>query len=128
MAIRVKHTVLVQISADTDAKQKRYYPDSNTVIHDTFDKQANGELSIPAATTEQIPFGDVDDVRGIYIELTGDAVVRVNGGNDNIPMTLAPSGTKVQFFLEGNLSAVEVENQGASAITGSYVVWGDPTP
>ena len=128
MPIRVKHNVLVQISRDTDEKKKTFYPDTNAVQIDTFEKQANGDLSIAAGDTDQLSFGDVVDVRGIYLELSGDALVRINSGTENIPLTLAPSGTKAQLFLEANLSAVEIENQGAEAITGVYCVWGDPTP
>jgi len=128
MPIRVKHNVLVQISRDTDEKKKTFYPDTNSVQIDTFEKQANGDLSIAAGDTDQLSFGDVVDVRGIYLELSGDALVRINSGTENIPLTLAPSGTKAQLFLEANLSAVEIENQGAEAITGVYCVWGDPTP
>ena len=110
MPIRVKHNVLVQISRDTDEKKKTFYPDTNAVQIDTFEKQANGDLSIAAGDTDQLSFGDVVDVRGIYLELSGDALVRINSGTENIPLTLAPSGTKAQLFLEANLSAVEVEN------------------
>lgn len=128
MAIRIKHSVLVQISRDTDAKKKLFYPDANDVILDGFDAQSSGNLSVPATTIETIPFGDITDVRGLFVEVSGDVVVRLNGGTDNIPITLAPGATKAQFFLEGNLSASVVENEGATTITGIYCVWGDPTP
>jgi len=125
MSIQVKHSVLLQISRDADGKKKLFYPDTNDVIHSGFDNQTNGSLTIAATSSESLSFGDVTDVRGILIELSGDALVRLNGGTDDIPMTLAPSATKCQFFLEGDLNAVVIENEGATVITGVFCVWGD---
>ncbi len=129
MPLRVKHNVLVQISADIDAKLKRFFPDTKEVIIDAFDRQAQSDLSVAPATTENLSFGDVTDVRGIYLELNAAGKVLLNGGTEEIPIDPAPSSAVAKFFLEGTLSQVQVKNEDAvNALVGVYVIWGSPTP
>ena len=127
MSIRVKHNVLLQISRDTLEKKKQFFPDANEVILAAFDSQSNGTLAIPATTSLTLDFGEVTDVRGLYIEVSADVVVRINGSLTNLPITLASDATKGQLFLESNISAVIIENESATAITGVYALWGDPS-
>lgn len=127
MGIRVKHNVLVQVSRDTAADNKQFYPSSNEVIIDTFDRQVNGSISVAATSSESIAFGDVTDVRGVLIEMSGDFLLRLNGGVEDISVKMAPSGSKAQVFLEADLSGIVIENEAATPITGVYCCWGDPT-
>ena len=132
MPIRVKHTVAVQTARDTDFKKGMWTPDPplEEVIIDTFEKQANGNFSLLEATTEFIPFGDVDAVRGMFLEADAACKVYLNGSLDAIELTPNPGETPqpVKFFLEANISEVKVENTSADAVlNGVYVFWGDPT-
>lgn len=131
MPIRVDHTVTPQISRDTAQKQKLFFPDigEEAVSHATFEKSSNNILSLDASAVESLSFGDVDDVRGLYLEVSGDCYLRINGSTDNIPVKLPPSGTRAKVFLEADVTAVEVQNLSTTdALTGVYCVWGDPTP
>lgn len=137
MAIRVKHNVLVQISRDTAEKDKAFFPETKLVTVDGWDRQSNSELNIAGGANENLSMGDVDAVRGIYLEVNRDADVVLNGGSDTIELRLPPGATqggtgandKAALFLNANISQVNVTNTDATnALQGVYVVWGDPTP
>lgn len=132
MAIRVKHIIAVQTSTDTDQTRKMFYldPDNESVISDSVQKQASGNLEVAIGASETLSFGDVTDVRGLYLEVAGDCRVRLNGAPDNIEMKIVKDATpsKAKLFVEADLSQVEVDNtQGTVALTGIFCVWGDPT-
>ena len=130
MAIRVRHTVAARTSRDTDFKKAMWDPEVELaeVVLDTFEKQANSNLSVPATTKEELSFGDVEAVKGIYLELLAAGKVYINSSLDAIEMTPGATGQPAKLFLEANISKVEVENEAATALEGVYLVWGDPTP
>lgn len=131
MTIRVKHKVVVQNSLDTSAKRKLFYQeDDNTaeVVSDAFERQTGGVLDIDVSSTEALPFGDVTDVRGVYIEVDGACDVRVNGSPDPIPIQPAPAATQAKLLLEAGITGITIENSSATnRLTGHYCLWGDPT-
>lgn len=130
MAIRVSHTVVVRTSRDTDFKKAMWNPDValSEVVIDTFEKQANGNLSVAAASTELLSLGDVTAVKGMYLETETECLVRLNGSLDSIAMKPSASGTPAKLFLEADINQVEVENPSADTeLKGVYVFWGDPT-
>jgi len=132
MAIRVKHKVRVQTYKETDETNGYYVPDDTSaeVILDSFDKQCNTNLAIAANDSELLGFGDVTLVKGIYLEVDVEATIKLNGSADALQLrkgnTLA--ATKAKFFFEGDITSVEVIAPTTEALTGEYVVWGDPTP
>jgi hypothetical protein len=108
-----------------------FFPDlaSEAVSHATFDKSSSGDLAIDASGVESLNFGDVLDVRGLYLEVSGNCYLRLNGSVDNIPVTLAPDAMKAKVFLEVDITSVIIQNTSSTeALTGVYCVWGDPTP
>jgi hypothetical protein len=108
-----------------------WYPDVplSEVVIDGYEKQTNGNFSIPVTSTESLPFGDIELVRGMYLETDIACKIRLNGSLDAISMSPAEAGTPAKLFLEGEINQVDVENEDASTIlTGVYVFWGDPTP
>jgi len=134
MAIRVKHKLVVQNSSDEDAYEKLFYLEDNSgreVVIDGFDQQANSTLRIPASGSQSLGFGDVTDVRGLYLEVNRDCYLRLNGSIDNIPLKLPPGITaaKAKLFMEADLNAIVIENlDTVNALIGVYCVWGDVTP
>lgn len=131
MAIRIRHTVIARTSRDTDFKKAMFNPEVelSEVVLDTFEKQANSNLAVPATTKEELSFGDVDAVKGLYLEVSAAAKVYINSSLDAIEMVPGDSGAPAKLFLEANISKVEVENEAASGtLQGVYLVWGDPTP
>ncbi len=135
MAIQVTHKIVLQISLDTAEKRKLFFLEDDQASEVTsvgYDQQASSNLNIATSGTESLGFGDLTDVRGIYLEVSQECNVRINGSPDNIPLKL-PAGVtespKAKLFLEADINAVVVENLSASAVLiGTYCVWGDPTP
>lgn len=127
--MRLKHQVRIQVALDTGMKRSLFSDDAtlSQVSTDSFAKEANSVLDIPAATTESLSFGDITLVKGLYLEVDQDAVVRLNGSTDPIQLRKATGVGKAKLFIEADLTAVTVENPVAdAALTGFYVVWGDP--
>ena len=133
MSIRVRHTVAARTSRDTDFKKAMWDHDVSTaeVVTDAFDQGAGGTFSVAAGvgTTKSLSFGDVQVVRGMYLEVNTNCKVRLNGSLDDIEMKISESGKPAKLFLEGLISAVVVENESATdTIEGAACFWGDPTP
>jgi hypothetical protein len=136
MAIRVKHRVWIHAFGDTEEKLTRFAPDpeKQEIITDEQQKQFNGDISVPPTTgtpIEQLSLGDIEAVKGLYLELDAAAKVRLNGSIDSldvIPLKGA-STAKAKLFIEANITQIEVENEdGTNPLTGVYCIWGDPTP
>lgn len=130
--MRVKHTVLMQLARDIEMRRLFYSDDSQLAqqVIDGYDKQAQGHIAIAATATESLTFGDVDAVKGLYLELNQNAKVRINGSATDIVLAKPPSASAdvAKLFLEADITAVEIENPTTEPMTGIYVVWGDPTP
>lgn len=128
--MRIKHTVLLRLARDNDMRRLLFSDDSQLaeVVIDAYQRHAQGHIAIAAAATESLSFGDVDEIKGLYLELNQDAKVRLNGSLDSIVVAKPPGGSVAKLFVEATITAVEIENDTGSALTGLYVVWGDETP
>jgi hypothetical protein len=119
--------VTVHISDDASGKENLFGPFDDSVVGvviDSYERQASGKLKIPAGTTEPVSFGDVDQVRGIFLKVDQDAMVRLNGSGDTIQLRRA--GATAKLFLEADLSSLEVAAPAGGDVQGIYSVWGDP--
>jgi hypothetical protein len=134
MAIRVKHRVWVHAYEDTAAKNKLFAPDAELaeVVSDGFDKQVSGAFSVAASGNENLNLGDITAVKGLWLKIDGEAKLKINGSSDEIQLRLEPDGTAgedyAKFFIEADISSLNVANGSASVMTGVYCAWGDPTP
>ncbi len=132
--MRLRHKVNVFIADDADLEFPLFGDDDaakQLEQIDIFEKFSSGKFEIAASGTEAIPFGDVTVVRGILIKADAAFDVIFNGGGDTFNFTLADtqSGRKSRCFMEATLSAASVTNPSTTvALTGTYLVWGDPTP
>jgi hypothetical protein len=124
--MRVKHTVQVQISQDADQKRKLYSDDATSAQTDTsgYTMQSNSLLSVEPSGLENLAFGDVTLVRGLYLEVDKEALVRVNGAADPVQLRIADGATKAKLLVEAEITQVTVENPSADVLSGVYVVWG----
>jgi len=127
--MRLKHTVQVQLSQDTAGKRKLYSDDATSALTDVsaYQRQANSILAVDPSGIENLTFGDVTLVRGLYLEVDKDAKVRLNGATDAIQLRVADGAACAKLFLEGEITEVTVENPTEDALSGVYVCWGDPT-
>ena len=135
MALRLKHKVVVQISRDTDQKQKGvvFLDDDSVQEVDTsgYLRSAGGDISIAVSSTEALNLGDVQAVRGLYLEVDGQCNVTLNGAN--VALDVQPdagtTGKRGKLLLNAGITSVSVENVSATTVlTGFYAVWGDVAP
>jgi len=126
MSIRVKHIVQLQLSEDTDGTKRLFWRDTtpSTVVIDTFSKSINQVISVAVSSTDTLSLGDLTSVKGMYLEVSADAKLRLNGSSNSIDLR-AQNGT-AKFFIESDITQVELENESADTVlTGVYVMWGD---
>lgn len=130
MAIRVDKTANLYVTRDTAQTRVIFGQASaatNRQVLDTFDHAVAGTLNIAASQTESLPLGDVDDVRGVYVRLSGSFNVVFNGGSDTL--SFVQVGTdEVSMLLDVSATSVSISNpSGTTGLTGEFCVWGDPT-
>ena len=127
--MRIKHTVNVNIATDTDMNNLLFGPNKNLAesIYDAYTKQASGTINIGQGANENLDFGDVDSVYGLYLKVDQDCVLKLNGGTEEINITKGTSTTYdfAQFFMEAALTAVNITAPADADLTGTYCVWGD---
>lgn len=129
--MRLSHTLMVQIGQDSEFKKKLVYIEQSgaQVVSDGFLKQANSSFNIAPSGLEAMTFGDVEAVKGLYLESDSEVKVRINGSADAIQLRKAPDASLAKLFLEGDLTELTIENPSAEAeANGFYTVWGDVAP
>lgn len=130
--MRVSHKMIVKIGDDADYKDLLFSTDPTLAetVADGFLRQASGRLNVAAAATEDVPFGDVDAVKALYLKVDADCIVKLNGGVEEIQLRkhdTVTTGTSAKLFLEADLSQVEITAPADSAVNAVYCVWGDPS-
>lgn len=125
--MRIRHTVDVHITADAGTTSNLFGPDAvyNKRVIDDMAQHFAGQQAIPGASTEVLSLGDLDDVRGLYLRASGDCLVTLNGGD---PIALrrgsSEASATAKLFLEGEITSISVENEGTTALSCVYVIWG----
>lgn len=130
---RLIDTPVVALTEDAAGKQIIYKRDEELAKQtiDAFERGASSIFNIAASANEDVSFGDVDDVRGFYIEADGDFDVIFNGGAETVSFKVADTttGRKAKCRMDAQVTQINITNPDATnALTGSYCVWGDPTP
>ena len=127
--MRLKHSIIVQIGDDAEMKDLLFSTDATLaqVQIDGFQRANIAKVNVAAAGTESLPLGDVDVVKGFYLKVDQEAVVRLNGSSDDIQLRKGASASHAKLFMEIDLSAIEVDAPATSVTTGIFVVWGDPS-
>ena len=133
MAIRIKHRVWVQAFEDVAAKNKLFAPDPelSEVVSDGFDKSTSGVISVAASGNENLNFSDITAVKGLWLKIDGEAKLKINGSADEIQLRLEPgaaTGAFAKFFIEADISTLNIGNPSEAVMHGVYCCWGDPTP
>lgn len=127
--MRIKHKVNVRIADDADFKNYLFAPDDalSEVVIDAYYRQVSGKFKITANTNEDLSLGDIDAVKGIYIRVDKDAVVKLNSGTEEIQMRRSGTGTTdyAKLFLEADITAVNIAAPTTEDMTGMYCAWGD---
>lgn len=129
MSLRQKHKVWVNTSRNTSMTDLVYGPSENDrlVQNDSFDQWSGGSIDVAVSANEDLDLGDVDNVKGIYLEVDGDAQVKLNGSSDAIQLRryATTTGIVAKLFLEADITAVNVTNPDATtALNGHFHIWG----
>jgi len=125
--MRIKHKVNVRIADDTDMYNLYFGFDDNlseTTI-DTRTKNASGTINIGMGTNEDLVFGDVDDIQGIFIKVYQDVTIKFNGGTEEILIKKSTGASYAKFFAEMAITSVNISAPVDEDVIGSYCVWGD---
>ena len=126
--MRIKHKVRVQIADDANMKNLLFSKDDDlsekTV--DGYVRQVSGKFTVPMNTNEDLSLGDITAVKGLYIEADQDIQIKLNGSSDAIQLRKAPdTSSTTQFFIEADISQVNVIAPVTVDANGTYCFWGD---
>lgn len=125
--MRIKHKVNVRIFNDTALKDALFAPDDalSEIQIDTFVRQSSSKFTVTASTSEDLPLGDIVAVKGLYLQVDADCIVKLNGGTEEFQMraqgTTSPSA---KMFFEGDINQVNI-TAAAADLNGTICVWGD---
>lgn len=129
MTLRMQHKVWLHLARDTDMKDTAQGGSDETVRavqSDIFDRHSGGSFDVADGANEDLSLGDITSVKGVWLQTTAEVQIKINGSTTPFrlrkPNTAATAVAK--FFMEADITAVNVINDTGAAITGDYVVWG----
>lgn len=129
--MRIKHKVNVRVALDTDMKNMLFgFDDTLAEVQiDTYEKQASGVLKILANTSEDVPLGDIDAVKGAYLRLDKEATIKINGSTDAIQLRKysTSSSAYAKFFIEADITQLNITAPTTEDVNGIFCAWGDAT-
>jgi hypothetical protein len=108
-------------------KDALFAPDDtlSEITIDSFLRQSSSKFTIAATTNEDLPLGDVTAIKGMYLQVDADCIVKLNGGTQEIQLraqgTTSPSA---KLCIEADINQVNV-TAAAAALNGTICVWGD---
>jgi len=127
--MRIKHKVNVRVAQDADMYNLLFGPDDtrSEVTIDAYARMSSGMVKVPMNTNENLPLGDVTAVKGIFLQVNQDAVIKLNGGTQEIQMRKPTTASTVyaRLFLEGDINQVNIAAPVTADLEGVYCVWGD---
>jgi len=132
--MRVTVETNITISDDTAGKEVLFGLDSTgslaKEIADNYERCVSGKFTIAAAGTENLPLGDITAVLGIMVIADDDFNYVLNAGADPV-IVCARAGTvaasKCRVLMQAAVSQFAITNPNATALTGTWVAWGDLT-
>ncbi len=127
--LRMQHKVWLAIARDEDMKDLAQGGLDETVRKvqtDIFDRSGGNTFDVADGANEDLSLGDITSVKGIWLQTTAEIQIKINGSTTPLrlrkPNTAATAVAK--FFLEADITAINVINDTGAAITGDYVIWG----
>ena len=131
--MRIEHLIWAKATEDSAGKDGLWTPDQtiNTEVITNMTRLISGVFSVAKATNEDLAFGDITlPAYAIYIEADGDFTATFNGGAETFAFKRADTttGRKVRCWMEAQITAINIANADlTTAITGRYMIYGDPT-
>ena len=129
--MRIKHKLVVNVGDDAALKDKLFSTDEDLaeVVIDNYQRQVSGKMYIQAAAVENVPLGDVDAAKGVFLKVDQDVTIKLNGGATVLQLRKASelADATAKMFLEADITAVEVTAPAGADVNAVYCVWGDPS-
>ncbi len=118
---RVKHSISILASLDTDEKKKGFERTAATVIQ-TINAQEVGKsdtrVIAALAVDDALELGGVTTAKVLYLETDQEITIKINGGSESFKLT-PTTGYNAKLFWEGEFTALAVSN--ASTTTEAIV-------
>jgi hypothetical protein len=126
--MRVKHKVIVKVSDDADMKDLLFSTDEQLaeVVIDAWTKSFCGKVTVALNTTENLSLGDIGLVKGLYLKVNKDVVIKFNGSADSMTLKRAGSTTNhyAKLFLEAAITQVNIAAPVTEDASILYCIWG----
>lgn len=127
--MRIKHKIWVNIAKDADMEYLQFAPGEAQVSAqiDGYTKQSNSDFKVLKTANEDLSLGDVAAVKGMYLEVSADCILKLNGGSEEIQLRRGNSSASdvAKFFAEMDITQINITAPADVDITGNYAVWGD---
>ena len=128
--MRIKHKVNVRIANDADMYDLLIGPDDtrSEVTIDAYTRMTSCKLKVTATENEDVPLGDVDACKGIYLIVDQEVILKLNGGTEEFQVRKPTTSASVyaRFFFEGDINQVNI-TAGSDDALATFCVWGDTT-
>jgi hypothetical protein len=129
--MRVTPKANVVIEDGTNNKNKLFAPDDelSLTVLDGLQECSSGQENMLTAAVFAVPFGGLTDVRGFFLESTGDFNLTINGGA-SIQVRRGVIGadgavaTSCRCLMEAQVTALEITAVSDSNVT--WALWGKP--
>jgi hypothetical protein len=129
--MRIKHKVRPRIAADTAMKNLLFGPDDDLseVVIDQYDQQTSGTIKVLQSANEDVPLGDIDTVKGFYIQVDGDCTLKINGSSDGIDLVKSTTANVLyaKFFIEADITQINITAPSDADVIATYCAWGIAT-
>ena len=127
------HELVLDIASDTGGKFKEFERPRDTSrvsLTDVWDKTHGGNFTVAAAGTDTLDLGDVTSpAKGLYIEVDADCDITLNGlGSPFQVRRVTKQSLPSKFFIEADITSIQVTALAGGSVKGTYRVWGDENP
>jgi hypothetical protein len=127
--MQVKHKVNVKITDDAAGKDVLFGLDDTLaeVSLTSFTKYTSGRVSVAAAVDETINLGDIAAVKGLYLKADADCQIKLNNNTETLQLRKGSTstGTYARFFMEGDITSLEVTTAADTPVNIIFCAWGD---
>lgn len=129
--MRVKLKPAITISNDAEGKYKLFAPDEALLERwiDNWTKHFSGIAAVEGLATETLSLGDIAAVKGLWMSISTDCTVKLNGATPALQVrkaTVAGGDDRAILFIEADITSIEV-TAGSDAVNIIYAIWGDAT-
>jgi hypothetical protein len=129
--MRVRHTINPFITDDAEGKDILFGLDADKaeVVVDGMQRYVSGRFEIAVSSNEDLSFGDVNDVRFLFVKADGDFDLTLDGtiGPISFKRASAATGSTARFGGECDIASANIANPSATVVLkGIWAAYGDP--